>query len=100
MEFYLVEKCVIHVILGVLRDHDLAILCARHEPVIALPPSLAPCQPHFVSSWKAFQASERTYVHKADVIRSLLPCLSVLSPKFKFKFLLREARFPTSLSFV
>ena len=84
IEFYLVEKCVICVILGVLRDHDLAILCALHDPGIALPQSPAPCQPHFVSSWKAFQASERTYVHKADVIWSLLACLSVLSPKFKF----------------
>lgn len=79
IEFYLVKKCLVHVILGCWGIMTWAVSCAHLDPVIALSRSPAPCQPHFVSFQKGSQASGRTHVHKADVIGSLLAHLSILS---------------------
>ena len=78
IEFYSVKKCLVHVIPGCWRIMTWPFR-GHLDPVIALSRSPAPCQPHFVSFQKGFQASGRTHVHKADVIGSLLAYFSILS---------------------
>lgn len=78
--------CLIHVILNV-EELLSSALCACLDPVKALPRSLPSShQPQFISSQKGFQASGRTCVHKAVVIKFLLAYPSIPSLLSKCNF--------------
>lgn len=75
----------------------MAAWCARLSPVKALSasvPRLHQLPVLFVSPQKGFQASGRSYVHKAVVTGSLLAYLSIFS-LLNLNFL--NGNFPTSL---